>query len=332
MIAKVFLTVVISLFFVQDQAMAQDTATMRDIPTAGSNNKISLAPKYHPEYKKLLDELERLQELQKTADDKSAALGRQRIDAAASRLNQYLLSGKPTVLPGSPQQSNGGSNNNTGSGNKASKTGNTVPSQHGKGGLSPIGSSSECSITFTYYEKFSSEGLSFIGSKSLDSGCGPYALTWNKQSFSSEYGLKSPGFEGSWSGEKHVIQGTLSDDNKSIKTITVKVWEDGYNTSGSDPKGDTPYDYHFYNEVTFTNLPLSKVKKEGKYNHYSFHLKGISRVDGTKLNPYVTYFLRKDGKRSINVDLVWNTEDKKVILDAYRTPEIKIEFYKLIKP
>jgi len=97
--------VVIILCIAGSQVTAQDNATIREIPT-GSSNSFQPSVKYHPAYKKLLDDLKYLQERQKSATAASAAIGRNRIDAASNRLREYIDSGKPTVLPQPEQQQN----------------------------------------------------------------------------------------------------------------------------------------------------------------------------------------------------------------------------------
>lgn len=98
--------VMISLCIAGSQVTAQDNATMREIPPGSSNSVQPGVNKYHPAYKKLLDDLKYLQKRQKSATDDSAAIGRNRIDAASNRLREYIDSGKPTVLPQPSQQQN----------------------------------------------------------------------------------------------------------------------------------------------------------------------------------------------------------------------------------
>ena len=79
-------------------AAAQEVPdTIRDVPS-GNAAEGDPEVKYHPEYKQLLDELKLAEEQLKGADEKSAASLRQRFDAVAARLNEYLASGKPTIL------------------------------------------------------------------------------------------------------------------------------------------------------------------------------------------------------------------------------------------
>jgi len=304
------------LYFLQSLAWA-DTDTQRIIPPAGSIGSNKPMVNYHPEYKKLLDEIKRLQKKQESANDTSAAFGRQQIDAAASRLNQYLLSGKPTVLPGTPQSNSSGSSSSSSS-SKASKTSVTGSSQHGKGGPSRVKSGSECSILFTYYEMLDlGEGIKKVVNGGLSSGCGEYALNWNGQSFSAISAYKSPSVGGGWEQKKTTITGTLSNDDKSILTLTVKNLEDGEKADGDV--------YNFSENITLTNLPLYKIRKVGKFNLYSFQVEGASKV-----RPRVTDFSKVNGKRFVNVDLVWDAEYKDVLWGYQKDPRIKIDIYKPI--
>jgi len=304
------------LCFLQTLAWA-DTTTQRIIPPAGSVDSNKPMVNYHPEYKRLLDELRRLQKRQESANDESAAFGRRQIDAAASRLNQYLLSGKPTVLPGRLQSSSSGSSG-SGSSSKASKTSVTGTSQQGTGGPSRVKSGGECSILFTYYERFDfGEGIKMIVNGDLSSGCGQYALNWNGQSFSANSAYKRPSVGGGWNQGETTITGTLSNDNKKILTLTVKQWEDGEKADGDV--------YNFSENVTLTDLPLYKIRKAGKFNLYSFQVEGASNV-----RPHVTKFSKVNGKRFVNVDLVWDAEYKEVLMGYQKDPRIKIDIYKPI--
>jgi len=84
-------------------SIAQDTATIREVP---SNTSPRASVVYHPEYKKLLEEVRFLEQRMKTADDASAARERQQLDAAKARLQAYIDAGKPTLLSSGDRSTN----------------------------------------------------------------------------------------------------------------------------------------------------------------------------------------------------------------------------------
>jgi len=89
---------IISIYSLGSLATVADNATIREVPSLDSKGKSQSILIKHPDYKKLVDNLRELQEKFKTANDKSAAIGRQRVDVAFNRLREYIDAGKPTFL------------------------------------------------------------------------------------------------------------------------------------------------------------------------------------------------------------------------------------------
>lgn len=102
------ITIIVSLYSAGSWATIEDNATIRKIPSPNPINSDQPIMKQHPDYKKLVNDLKYFQKQLESADAKSAAKGRQQVDAAFNRLRVYIDSGKPTFLPNPIQTKNRG--------------------------------------------------------------------------------------------------------------------------------------------------------------------------------------------------------------------------------
>jgi len=313
--AKTFLIVpvLVSLFLMLNHATAQDNVTIREIPPAGSGSKNGTAPKHHPEYKKLLDELTGLKEQLKSTDDESAARARQAVDAAFTRLFEYIDAGGETFLPGASQPlASGGSY----TGKKAASGQSVGESRKGTGGAVDQNRKSSCYANILFYEKINSEGWTPTMANDVSLSSNEYALQWQGQSFYVEHTRthSRDDYGGGLDTVSVLIKGRLSNDYSVLETIT---FEEDSNAQFKELGEHRDSDH-----VTLVNIPLYQVKKVGGSKLYSFLVKGADAV-----RKHVQQI--STGEGPTKADLRWEfAEDEQVLGRDYGEPTIHIEIYK----
>ena len=220
------------------------------------------APQQHPEYKKLVQELERLQEELKTATDSaSAARKQQEIAVAHTRLSDYIRDGKPTLLAEPPGVSLPPPPTNALS---------TAPVQPRK----PAGFTAD----FGHYEQADLAGspVSIFATMMADSGAEP--LDWDGSRFEVEsVDVKE---DGQWIQITTKIIGELSPDGAALVSCELSREEQGRKKDGTTWTDEQ--------QLIVFNVPLIRREQKPEGVWLSFGAAGE-----TALRKHVVKFLHR---------------------------------------